>query len=103
MQTLSAFNFTLLKTLFRVFFLHPYNFHHLGVGGDQMSGRERNQAFCKAVLEAFFLKKALLTGFILCMTFMEAHTLTVFCQQNKGHRIAFSALIQKNIKFVTAI
>lgn len=69
-----------------------------------MSGRERNQAFCKAVLKAFVLKKALLTGFILCMTFMETHTLTVFCQQNKGHRrIAYSALIQENIKFVTAI
>lgn len=32
-QILSAFNFTLIKTLFMIFFfLYPYNFHYLGVG-----------------------------------------------------------------------
>lgn len=106
MQILSAF--TLFKDLFQDFFLHPYNFHHLGVGGDQVSvtdsGRERNQAFCKVVVEAFILKKASWTGFVLCMMFMETYTLTVFCQQNKVHRrTTFSELTQKNIKFVTAI
>lgn len=79
------------------FFSHLYNFHHLGVREGQMSvtdsGRERNQVFCKVVLEAFTFKKALLTGFILHMTFMETYTLTC-CQQNKGYRrIAFSELI----------
>lgn len=69
-----------------------------------VTDRERNQVLCKVVLEAFTLKKALLTGFILCMTFMEIHTLTVCCQQNKGYRrIAFSDLIQKNAIFLTEI
>lgn len=42
MQILSAFNFSSLKTLFRMgFFSHLYNFHHLGVREGQMSVTDR--------------------------------------------------------------